>query len=140
MQAVIDGIILKLADIDPTIEAYDEHQEQGFKGPCFFVLEVDGNQAGLIGRRFKRSSLYDIHYFPKSDVDPRKECHDIADRLYCLMESFEWGGYRYKGTNLRHQVIDNMLHFFLEVKVHLIKPKDPVPKMNTMKGEVYTDG
>jgi hypothetical protein len=133
MRDVNNGIAKVLDSIFPAYPVYDEATEQGMKQPCFFVLLLEGSQSKEINRRYRRFNSYDIHYFPSPDsLTPREECEAIAERLYSDMEyvTGEEGGYR--GTGMRHEIVDGVLHFFVQYNYHLIRTKAPDVKMQTM--------
>jgi len=133
MRDVNNGISKVLDSIFPAYPVYDEATEQGMKQPCFFVLLLEGSQSREINRRYRRFNSYDIHYFPNPDsLAPREECERVAERLYSALEYITGveGGYR--GTGMRHEIVDGVLHFFVQYNYHLFRTKDPDIKMQSM--------
>ncbi|PPQ49124.1 hypothetical protein C5G87_07040 [Paenibacillus peoriae] len=141
MEDVKNGILKYLSTFKTGVSVYDERIEQGFKEPCFFVLLIDGSQARELDRRYMRTHSFDIHYFPDPDnLEKRRECEAVADRLYEELEYIQWKGSLYRVVGMKHQIVDDVLHFFLDVNVHLMRPKGPETKMMTLKQEAGIRG
>ncbi|MBP1312335.1 hypothetical protein JOD82_005480 [Paenibacillus sp. 1182] len=141
MEDVKNGILKYLSTFQTGAPVYDERIEQGFHEPCFFVLLIDGAQARELGRRYMRTNSFDIHYFPDPDnPEKRRECEAVAYRLYEELEYIQWEGSLYRAVGLKHQIVDDVLHFFLDVNVHLMRPKGPETKMRTLKQEAGIRG
>ncbi|MFS8215552.1 DUF6838 family protein [Paenibacillus polymyxa] len=141
MEDVKNGILKYLSTFQTGVPVYDERIEQGFHEPCFFVLIIDGAQNREFNRRYMRTDSFDIHYFPNSkNPEKRRECEAVADRLYEEMEYIQWEGSLYRAIGLKHQIVDDVLHFFLDVNVHLMRPKQSETKMRTLKQEAGIRG
>lgn len=141
MEDVKNGILKYLSTFRTSVSVYDERIEQGFHEPCFFVLLINGSQDRELGRRYMRVGNYDIHYFPDPDnPEKRRECEAVADRLYEEMEYIQFEGSMYRAVGMKHQIVDDVLHFFIDVNVHLMRPKGPETKMRTLKQEANVRG
>lgn len=141
MEDVKNGILKYLSTFRTGVPVYDERIEQGFKEPCFFVLIIDGAQNREFNRRYMRTDSFDIHYFPDpNNPEKRRECEAVADRLYEELEYIQWEGSLYRAVGMKHQIVDDVLHFFLDVNVHLMRPKGPETKMKTLKQEAGIRG
>jgi hypothetical protein len=141
VEDVKNGILKYLSTFQTGVPVYDERIEQGFKEPCFFVLLINGAQDRELGRRYRRVANFDIHYFPDPDnPEKRRECETVANRLYEEMEYIQWDGNVYRAIGLNHRIVDDVLHFFLDVNVHLMRPKDEEVKMRTLKQEARIRG
>ncbi|WP_438497166.1 phage tail terminator family protein [Paenibacillus sp. IHBB 3054] len=133
MQDIKNALIKKLSLFTPELPVYDEAVEQGMQQPCFFVLLMESSQNREISRRYRRFNSFDVHYFPHKDAAaPREECELMAERLYSEIEYVRGleGGYR--GTGMRHEIVDGVLHFFVQYNYHVIRTKDPDIKMQSM--------
>ena len=134
MQDIKNALIKKLSLFTPEYPVYDEAVEQGMQQPCFFVLLLEGSQARGINRRYQRFNPFDVHYFPDRDSKaPREECELMAERLYSELEYVSGYSGMYRGTKMRYEIVDGVLHFFIQFNVHLIRDKAPDIKMQTMK-------
>ena len=59
----------------------------------------------------------------------------MANNLYEQMEVLE--AIKIKGKNMKHEVSDRVLHFFIDYKVHLMRDTKQYPKMNQLEEHVY---
>lgn len=129
------ALIKQLASRDPELPVYDEQVQQGFQEPCFFVLMLNSGQTREVDRRYRRALLFDVHYFPADTLDKKSECNKVAEQLYEQLEYVEYDGNLYRGQNMRHEVVGDVLHFFVSFSVHLIREKNPKVKMGPLKIE-----
>ncbi|WP_281885678.1 DUF6838 family protein [Paenibacillus sp. YYML68] len=137
MIEVIHGITSCLGSLYPDHPIYTEQVKQGFAEPCFFVRSISSGQARGLDRRYTRMMLITVRYFPDpSSLDMKGACERIAERLYAELEYIQWEGETYRANSLRHEVVDDVLHFLLELNVRMLKLKPAVPKMNQLKKEV----
>lgn len=113
------------------IPIYGESVLQGFEEPSFFVKVLDGSREQQLDRRYIHEVSIDIHYFATSNKDAEK----MANNLYEQMEVLE--NIKIKGKNMKHEVSDRVLHFFIDYKVHLMKETLQYPKMNQLEEHVY---
>jgi len=129
------ALIKQLASRDPELPVYDEQVQQGFQEPCFFVLMLNSGQTKEVDRRYRRALLFDVHYFPADTLEKKSECHRVAEQLYEQLEYVEYDGNLYRGQNMRHEVVGDVLHFFVSFDIHLLRKKPIVPKMRTLEQE-----
>ncbi|MBH0330126.1 hypothetical protein ABH14_10020 [Brevibacillus brevis] len=129
------ALIKKLDSRDPELPVHDEQVQQGFKEPCFFVLMLNSDQTKEVDRRYRKALLFDVHYFPADTLEKKSECHRVAEQLYEQLEYVEYDGNLYRGQNMRHEVVGDVLHFFVSFDVHLMREKLIVPKMRTLEQE-----
>lgn len=120
----------------PNINIHGEEIEQGFEEPCFFIKVLSSGQSKELNRRYKKNISFDIHYFSDKE-DINLDCLDMADKLYEVLEYLNVNDNLYKAIGMTHEVIDGVLHFFLEFNYHVLKQIEKVPKMNKLKQEVY---
>ncbi|WP_438491023.1 phage tail terminator family protein [Paenibacillus sp. IHBB 3054] len=133
MQDIKNALIKKLSLFTPELPVYDEAVEQGMQQPCFFVLLIESSQNREINRRYRRFNPFDVHYFPHKDAAaPREECELMAERLYSEIEYVRGSEGGYRGTGMRHEIVDGVLHFFVQYNYHVIRTKDPDIKMQSM--------
>ncbi|EHQ88284.1 phage tail terminator family protein [Desulfosporosinus youngiae] len=133
---VRDSVMSALDQHFPEIKVHGEEIRQGFKKPCFFVKLFPASQDQLLGRRYQRSHSFDIHYFDGSNED----LHDMAEQLYDKMELISADGGPIRGTGMRHEVVDGVLHFFVNYNFHVQRSVEPDPLMQTMEQEGYVRG
>ncbi|MNW02212.1 hypothetical protein D3C71_1979630 [compost metagenome] len=56
----------------------------------------------------------------------------MAERLYSDIEYVTGSEGSYRGAGMRHEIVDGMLHFFVQYNYHLFRTKTPDEKMQTM--------
>lgn len=112
---------------------YDESVKQGFDEPCFFIMLLKPTQTQVVGKRYFREQPFDIHYFPSTE-DKNKEMNDISDRLNDAMEYVTLNDIDIlHGTSLNHQIVDGVLHFFVNYNFHIYKLPDVTDNMEELK-------
>ncbi|MEW9093945.1 MAG: DUF6838 family protein [Clostridiaceae bacterium] len=120
----------------PHIAIYSEKIEQGFEEPCFFVKILSSAQGKELTSRYKKNVYFDIHYFSDKE-DINSDCLNMADKLYEVLECIPINSL-YRASNMTHEVIDGVLHFFLQFNYKVIRQVEEVPKMETLHKEVIT--
>lgn len=132
-----DGVIVALKSAYPSVKVYGEEIKQGLVGPCFFVKILTAEQDREVDRRYLRQHSFDVHYFSKTNED----MHNVAEILYASLEYISADGKLYRGQRMRNEIVDGVLHFFVDYDFHVIKPKQVDPKMQTMQQkEMVKDG
>ena len=131
---VVNAIAIKLNQgfgEDYTI--YTESIEQGLEEPCFFIVLLTSRQSQVVGKRYFREQPFDIHYFP-STKDANMEMHDVVDRLNDALEYITTiSGDLLRGTSINHEIVDGVLHFFVNYNFHVYKVTDPTDPMGDLK-------
>jgi len=131
VNAVRDGVIGALKSLHPSLKVYGEEIKQGLVEPCFFVKILTAGQKREINRRYVRSHLFDIHFFSKSN----EEHYAMAESLLGGMEYIEVNGRLTRGTAMSYQVIDRVLHFFVNYNFHVLREKQDETKMQNLEQE-----
>ncbi|MBG9772417.1 phage tail terminator family protein [Brevibacillus laterosporus] len=128
---VRDAVIVAIKKAYPVAKVYGEQLPQGFKEPCFFVLMLEGSQDKELDRRYKRFHPFDIHYFASSN----SERYEVAEKLTDILGLIEMQGKPIRGSKMRHTIVDDVLHFFVDYNFHVVRPKPVVPTMQKVKIE-----
>ncbi|NOU68386.1 hypothetical protein GC096_30630 [Paenibacillus sp. LMG 31461] len=136
-QDILNGIIGKLDVLAPDLPIYTEQVKQGFVQPAFFVMQLNSGQKKELNNRSFRSLLFNVHYFPNEDsLTKKSDCREMAERLYEALQFINVGG-PVRATNLKYEIIDEVLHFFLSFGVHLLEEKTELTKMMQSELEVH---
>jgi hypothetical protein len=118
---IIDGIIAAiLSEFGEGVEIYTESVEQGFAEPSFSILCLNPSISQKLGKRYFRSNQLCIHYFPES-AEKRTECHAVAERLIGALELITVDGDLCRGTEMHHEITDDVLSFFVNYDMYVIK-------------------
>lgn len=132
LNSIINGIAIKLNQVfGDGFEIYTESVEQGLNEPCFFIFILPSSQDQVIGKRYFRRHPFDIHYFP-STKDKNAEILDVVESLNDVLEYVPMDVDLVHGTKMHHEVVDGVLHFFVEYNFHVIKETDTDDPMETI--------
>lgn len=113
---MINAIIASISNALYSEFGYENHMEQikqGFKEPCFFIQCLNPNIRQFLGKRYFRQNQFCIQYFPKSNTDGNAECYSVAETLQFLLETIPVSDKYIRGTNMRYEVVDGVLNFFV---------------------------
>lgn len=130
---LIDGISIKLNQVfGDGFRIYSEDVKQGLKEPCFFIAVLNPSKVNMLGKRSFRQHPFDVHFFPAVQ-DNNAELQGMASDLY---DALEWisleNGDAVRGTNMNHEVVDGVLHFFVQYNMFIHKVEVPVDPMETL--------
>ena len=77
--------------------------------------------------RYLKTNQFCIQYFPESE-EKRQECYAIAERMgQCLEHILVDGEDKpIRGTKMKHEVVDDILHFFVNYDLFVDKKKESV--------------
>lgn len=122
IQETMEAIAVKLNSIfGDEYEIYQDHVKQGLKEPCFFIAVLKPEIIPLVGQRFIEQNPFDIQYFPKKQGD-NVELFTVAQKLISAMDFITLlNGDLLHGTNISYEVIDDVLHFFVNYKIPMRK-------------------
>lgn len=140
---VVSAVVAALKKQFPQAGIYEEAMGQGQTAPCFFVQLIAPTYDRMGGRRYKRTYPFDVHYFPnqpkEGEADKRiAEMHAVAEQLYDCLAYVALDDGLIRGSNLRYEIIDGVLHFFIDYTIHMIRQAEEVPLMNRLeqKGDI----
>jgi hypothetical protein len=142
LNKVIDGIAQKLNQVfGDGYEIYIDEIKQGLEEPCFLIVCLTGRNEQEIDALYNRELPFDIHYFPQSSKVTR-EVNNVTETLNLGLEYIQIEDGLLRGTDMKHEVIDNVLHFFVNYDLRLRKVVDPDEFMETVtiNGGVKTSG
>ncbi|GIQ63632.1 hypothetical protein PACILC2_22000 [Paenibacillus cisolokensis] len=114
----------------PDVPIAGEEIKQNLSPPCFFVRLLGPAHAQELGRRYMRYHPFDVHYFAEDRSNAAM--YDMAERL---TEALQWivvAGRPVLGTGMRFEIVDEVLHFFVEYNFHVWAPRPDDPAMQTL--------
>jgi len=122
-----------------------ENSEQGFQGPCFYVRCVTPAKNLYFWRRYRRTWLMNICYFPResevsSPSEPNAEMNDAAERLFDCLEIFQVGDRLVRTTDKQTAVSDGVLVMSARVQADEIRTAPETVMMETQKTELEVEG
>ncbi|WP_018752177.1 phage tail terminator family protein [Paenibacillus sanguinis] len=125
-QAVIDALDRAFV----SIEVNGEEVEQGFTEPCFFVQLFPVAHTHLLDRRFRRNHSFNVQYFDARNRD----LHAMAEELYDVLYLINVEDDLIRGSNMSHEIIDGVLHFFIQYEFQILRQPEGYDKMQHMEG------
>ncbi|CCL55970.1 phage tail terminator family protein [Clostridioides difficile] len=129
---IIDGISVKLdKSFGESYTIYSEDVEQGINEPCFFIVPINSSKVSYPNARELKKNSFDVHYFPKSN-DKSFEINEVAEMLLEELEYINVNEDLVRGTNMNYEIIDNVLHFFVDYNYFTIKSNN-TEKMNDVE-------
>lgn len=140
VQDVVNAIAGSLNGIDSSKLIYQEHTEQNFNTPCFYIHTVGGSRKDLTGNMGRVSLQYDIQFHPDIDGTEQQQCNTIADKL---LEQFDY--VMAEGRPLRvnareYDIVDRILHFMISINANVELQVEPEDSMATLAQESGTKG
>lgn len=128
---IINGIAIKIDSLfDDNAVIYTEGVEQDFQEPCFYVKLLRAGHKQVFNNRYYMEHSFDVHYFPGSAVK-NEEIHDIASKLIGL-EYITSGGSLKRGTKMSYEIVDGVLHYFVQYNYFAYLTKEEVEKMQSI--------
>lgn len=130
---ILSGVSIKLNSVfGDDYEVYVNDVNQGLSEPCFFIAVLSPSHAPLLGKRMKITMPLDVHYFPISDGD-NYEMSRVGDQLFKALAFIKTPAFgSFHGRQMRWQIYDGVLHFFVTYIVILneIENKESMEKLN----------
>lgn len=134
---IVDAISVQLFEVFGAEYAiYTENIEQDLQEPCFFIDVVNVSRSQIINRRYYANNAFDICYF-SNEVDKKRDFRHVADALMDEMEYISLAnGDLLHATNMSHEVVDDVLHFF--VNYNLVVMKEAAPYVDMENAAIET--
>lgn len=132
INSIIESISINL-DAEFGYETHMEEIKQGLTEPCFFISCLNPTTELFFGKRYFRTNQFCIQYFPESDDNVQRECNDVAERLVWTLEYITLDGDLIRGTAMKYEVVDGVLHFFVNYDcfIYRIEEKTAMESMET---------
>ncbi|MGG4344925.1 phage tail terminator family protein [Paenibacillus lautus] len=114
----------------PDIEIMGEEIKQGLKPPCFFVRFLEPEHTQELGRRYMRYHPMVVRYY-----DPDRsnaEMYDMGEKLTSALDWITVSGGLVRGIGMRFEIVDEVLHFFVEYNFHVWEKAPVEPKMQDL--------
>ncbi len=138
---LITGVMTRLRDTfgeDTTV--YFDEVKQELNEPCFFVRILEVSQELVVRNRYRRVYHLDIEYHPEDRQQTAREIADVANTMLMAMEYIHIGENLTRGTNIRYEVQDKVLHFFVDYDFFVFKVLEEEEYMETLTQTQYVKG
>lgn len=134
---IMNAISIKLHEVFG--DAYEINMEdvaQGLQEPCFLITLVDYSKEPLLQSRSKRLVPFDILFFPS---DGSSQCYEVADQMMNELEFITLlDGDKMHGTKMKAEVVDGVLHFFVNYNFMAVVQGEVIDKMESIDIESGT--
>ena len=131
---IVKAISKTLKTEFPDAKIYGEEVKQGLKAPAFTIFLTNEVQEKMPSGRYRRFHPFVIHYFPVDKVNTRRECAEVAEKMMWALEYvnlLNGDDVPLRGTEMHHEFSDDVLHFFVNYDLDLVKvvPSEPMEKL-----------
>lgn len=136
---IINAIAIKLHEtFGDEYEIYQNDIEQGLTEPCFLITIIDYSKENLLKTRSKRLLPFDILFFPNKG---KSQCHEVSDTLVNELDIIKClNGDLMRGTKMRSEIINNVLHFFVSYNFMAVVEEEKLDSMETLEVGSNTKG
>lgn len=122
---IIQGVSIRLnTAFEGKYKTYENDVEQGFTTPCFFITILKPDISPLLKNRYMSRNPLDIHYFPTNGRNNAEMYAMAGDLMECLEFITLPNGDVLHGTSMNYEVVDGVLHFFVNYNLTLRRPSD----------------
>ncbi len=126
---ILEGAAIRLKEDFPGMRVYDSEVKQGLEPPCFLVTVLEPSRARLVGQWWRQEQMFDVQYFPKTGDS--NELYAIGSRLFDTLETITLPDGALRGTGMRFETVDGVLHFFVKYTVFL-RRREPKEHMEIL--------
>ena len=141
INAIIEAISISLnAEFGGRYKIYREVKRQGLQEPCFFIQCLNPADRLFFGKRYFRRNPFCIQYFPEDSLHEKEECYAVAERLFRCLECLKVGESWIRGTERNYEVVDDILHFFVNYDRFVYKIEENVVRMDGVSAETAVKG
>jgi hypothetical protein len=114
----------------PDITIMGEEIKQGLNPPCFFVRFLEPEHTQELGRRYMRYHPMVVRYYAAERSN--EDMYSMAEKLTSTLDWITVGGGLVRGIGMRFEIVDEVLHFFVEYNFHVWEDAPDVPKMKEL--------
>lgn len=141
INSIVESISISLdAEFGDKYKIHMEAKRQGMQEPCFFIQCLNPTEELFLGKRYFRRNPFCIQYFPEDELHGNRECRAVAERLFFCLEYLDVCGASVMGTERKYEVVDGILHFFVNYDLFVYKVGESVPVMGESSSETRVKG
>ncbi|WP_330576567.1 phage tail terminator family protein [Defluviitalea raffinosedens] len=119
---------------------YTEEIKQGLDPPAFFIQFLEPAQKQVLNNRYYRTYPLDIIFFPVENGSEISQCESVAEILFDGMEYITVDDSLCRGTKMHYEIVDKVLHFFVQFNMHVLKSKSSDEYMKNLKYNGFMKG
>lgn len=135
---MIDSIITGISTTLYGVFGYENYKNeipQDLNPPCFYIRCIEPGVQKFIGTRYLKRNHFVIQYFPSTD-DRKGECYRVGEKMFECLEVIPVDDFFLRGTEMRFDVVDGVLHFFVDYNAFVRKAVQKQDAMETMQNNV----
>lgn len=135
---MIDSIITGVSTTLFGVFGYENFKNeipQDLDPPCFYIRCIEPGVKKFIGTRYLRRNHFVIQYFPSSD-DRKGECYSVGEQMLECLEVVPVDDFFLRGTEMRFDVVDGVLNFFVDYNAFVRKKTPEQIAMASMVNKV----
>lgn len=141
LENIKNAVSQKLDDLfGDEYSIYTEEVKQGLNPPAFFIQFIEPTKRQVLDNRYFRTHPLDIVFFPVENGTELKQCENVSETLFDGMEYITVDGDICRGSKMHYEIVDKVLHFFVQYNMSVLKPKIPDEYMGTLKHNGFTKG
>lgn len=129
---ITTGIAQKLDATFEGVPVYTEEINQGLVEPCFFIKLVAPEHIQVVGNRYYHNHQFDVQYFPPQDGQENQHINQTVGVLYEALEYIDLGPGPVRGTQMRGEKVDGVLHFMVRYNFTVQRVKAAEDLMETV--------
>lgn len=104
----------------PEVTLYKNKVSQGMKKPCFFITQLETENTEIRKNVFKRVYLMSVRFHKDNAL--RIDLDSVGFDLLSIFNTLELDGESVcYGKNLKYEIVDNVLQFFVTYTLNIIK-------------------
>lgn len=131
VNSIIKGIAKKLNEtFGAGYKIYKEDIEQNFVEPCFSIVHIMSINSGKLPHRYLRTNRFNVQFFPESNIHAKNDIYEVAEKMLLEMEYITVDGNLCRGTDMRYEIEDGVLHFFVNYNLFIKKEQEKVPMLD----------
>lgn len=136
---IINAISIRLYEsFGDGYKIYLNDVQQGLTEPCFLITVVDYSKEQLLQSRSKRLVPFDILFFPNNG---KSQCHEVADQMMNELDMITLlNSDMMHGTEMRAEIVDDVLHFFVNYNFMATVENEPLDSMESIDIKNSTKG
>ena len=105
---------------------YKENVPQDLREPAFIITHLITLNSAKLPNRYLRKQTFNIQYFPKDKYNAKNEMYDVAEKMLIALEYISLSHNENfdnlcRGTKMRYEVVDGVLHFFVNYDLFVKK-------------------
>lgn len=95
--------------------------QSGTEQGSFYIHSYEGSREAMLAMQYKSKNSFTIYYYPKSVDAYTEELGSTCERLYDCLEYIKESDNLIRGINMRSEVYEGVLHFFVDYYLNLQK-------------------